>query len=61
MAIKFFIQKDIPHDIQIEVCETIAVSLCSIVVRSILTKSSSTIARLLVVELSPKYLEPVSS
>lgn len=26
MAIKFFIQKDIPHEIQTEVCETIAVS-----------------------------------
>lgn len=26
MAIKFFIQKDIPHDIQTEVCEAIAVS-----------------------------------
>ncbi len=28
MAIKFFIQKDIPDDIQAEVCETITVGTC---------------------------------
>lgn len=59
MAIKFFVQKDIPHDIQTEVCETIAVR--TVASRILTLPETNMTFRPLGEEWSPKYHAQASS
>lgn len=54
LAVKFFIQKDIPQEIQAEVCETIAVCSFPISSQSCISLNF-VVSRHLEVVLSPKY------